>query len=156
VSAAERPESLLMLIEREKLIIPISTNALQAGQSSRRALRTRYNGALIVTRQGVVRPISSVTVVGLWGSSFWRKLLSALTSAWKIQVHLGEPRSMNVQELGKLIDQFVRYDSARSEPFLSLSEPFDKISKRLRSARSVSEVFEILNVPDPEDCLDVL
>lgn len=156
MGVVDKPESYLMLIEREKLIIPLSSRALQVGQGSRRVLRTRYKGALIVTRQGAVRSISSVTVDGLWGSSFWRKLISALTSAWKIQVHFEEPSLMDFQEIRRLIDRFVQYDSVRSEPFLSLRESPDKTSGRIQSARSVSDIFDILNVPDPENCLDVL
>ena len=156
MAAANKPESFLMLLEREKLIIPISSRALTVGQFSRRVLRTRYVGALIVSRQGVVHPISSISIVGPWGSSLWRKLFSALTSTWEIQVQFGEPISMDIREVRKLIFRFVQYDVARPEPFLSLRESPDKISRRIHSAQSISGIFDALNVPSPENCLDIL
>lgn len=146
---------LLLIVERENLLIPISESALHVGQSSRKNLRTRYKNALVVSRQGMVRRIEEVVVVGLWGTTFSRKLLSLLTSAWAIQVHFSPPITLSLDELKTKIVSYLQEDQRCADPNFSLTSSLEQTVDRIRGAALFTEVFDSLNVPLAKDCLDV-
>ncbi len=152
----EDGQVLLLVLEREKLLIPISEAAFHVGQTSRKNLLTRYNDALVISRQGIVRRIEAVEIVGLWGDTLSRKILSLLTSAWAIQVRFSSPLSLSLDELKTRIVSYLQEDQQSADPYFSLIGSPDQIVERIRRASFFSEVFDALNVPPATDCLDVL
>jgi hypothetical protein len=137
-------------------MIPLSPAAFKVAQTSKRNLETRYPGALVVSRDGTVRPIERIDVLGPWGGGALRKILSALTDAWAIEVHFGPSRKMDLEEFKDLVTQYLRYDAERGEPYLPQDEPLEEVLRKVRAAKSCDDVFRVIHVPPPEDALDVL
>lgn len=148
-------ETLLMIIENEKAIIPLSSTAFVATQSSRRVLE-RYLGALVIDMGGHASRIAHIQMDGPWDQSFARKVLSVLTSARAIEVHFQPSAKIGLVELKRLICEYLRFDQERDDPYLPQMEPLDVVIKKIEAASSTSEIFKIINVPDPDDALDVL
>lgn len=146
---------MLMVLKGEREMIPVSPAAFTAAQSSKRDLQ-RYDGALVISREGQARTIEKVEVTGFWGSSLPRKILSALTGAWAIKVHFGAAKAMALDEFKALIIRYLGYDQERGEPYLPQAQPLDVVHQHVRAASSFPEVFQSINVPAPENSLDVL
>jgi hypothetical protein len=152
----EHDQVLLLILEREKQFIPISGAAFHVGQTSRKNLRTRYKDALVISRQGVVHRIDAVEIIGLWGDTFPRKFLSLLTSAWAIRVRFSPPLSLNLDELKSKIIFHLQEDQRRVDPYFSLTGSLDEVINRIRGAALFTEAFDSLEVPEANNCLDVL
>ena len=155
VVADKAETTLLMFIEQEKTIIPVSSAAFRVTQSSRRRLKS-YNGALVVSRDGKAVVIDHIEIIQLWGSSFIRKVISALTGAWEIRTHFRESEPVNLNDFKQLVTQYLRFDNERAEPFLPQTEPLESVLAAIEKASSFSEVFTRVCVPEPQDSLDVL
>jgi hypothetical protein len=150
-------DTLLLVLDRERMLIPLSPEAFTRANRSRRKLRTEYTGALIIYRAGKVLPIERIEVLGLLGSSIFAKFMSALNSDWSIKVHFGPETGMNLDEFKALVIQYLGYDmSERGDPFLPQEEPLETVYQSVRSATNFAEVFERIHVPPPEDALDGL
>ena len=76
----------LLLIEREKALIPVNTNAFSASQQSTQRLNSLYAEALIVYRDGSVDAIDRIEPQGFYGNSLPKKLQSAALGTHYIKV----------------------------------------------------------------------
>lgn len=146
----------LMVLERERAMIPVSPSAFHVAQSPRARLDAAYRGALVVWPGGEARPIREIRATGLWGETPGRKLLSALTGARRIEVRFGEPVPLGLDRFRELVVEYLAHDRGRGDPYLPLDAPLDEVARRVRAAASFAEVFRAIPVPDPADCLDVL
>lgn len=144
-----------MILENEKAIIPLSSTAFVATQSSRRLLE-RYLGALVIDKDGHVSRIARIEIDGPWGQSFARKVLSVLTGARAVEVHFQPSAKIGLVELKGLICEYLRFDQERGDPYLPQMEPLDVVTKKIEAASSTLEIFKAINVPEPDDALDVL
>jgi hypothetical protein len=154
--AAGEGTPVLMILEREKSMIPVAPLAFRAAQTPRDRLNETYRGALIIAPDGAVHPIQGIEVKGLWGKSLGRKLISALSGAYEIDVQFGEPIEMSPLEFKELVIHYLEHDRERGEPYLPLDAPPERVYQGVRAATSFAHVFEVINVPEPEDCLDLL
>lgn len=146
----------LMIIEKEKTIVPVALSAFQVAQSSKRKLNSNYKGALIITSNGVVRQIRQIDVLGFWGKSIGRKIVSILSGAYEIKVHFGDVVPIDLNMFKSLVIQYIEFDSKKGDPYLPQKEPIDVVFERLKKANSFAEVFQQINIPTLENCLDVL
>lgn len=153
--AAKTDTSVLMFIEQERVIMPVSSFAFRVAQGSRRRLG-RYKGAVVVHREGKAVPIEDIEVIKVWGSSLWQKIVSRLTGVWEIKTKFAPPVPMSLDEFREMVARYLRYDSERGDPFLPQNEPLENVIAAIKKAKSYSDVFELIHVPDPQDCLDVL
>jgi hypothetical protein len=135
---------------------PMSTTALTRAQASRRELATDYRDAFVLDQDGHLRKIERVSVLGPWGESFWRKLLSRLTDAWRIDIELSAPLDRTLDEVKQLIVSCM--ESPQSAENMRLGELQERQSfvDAVHAARNVDDLLILLRLPAPEDALDVL
>lgn len=149
-------ETLLLISEREPGVIPISPVALEMASGSRARVRRRSTGALVMDRLGTVRRIESIEFVGPLGEGTWSRIFSILNSDWAIAPVLSPPLSLDLENAKALLARCLEADARRPEPFLAPEDGLESMLQSLAAARSMSEVFEVLRVPRPEDSLDML
>ncbi|MCY1544916.1 hypothetical protein D9M68_808260 [compost metagenome] len=134
---------------------PLSAAAFTQAQASRRELSAAYKDALILDVDGSLRRIDHVEVIGPWGESIGRKLLSLLTGAWRIEVQLSEPMSYSLEEVKQILIDcsavHVNADTMQMD-----SAEVEKFAASVRAASSIGQLLELLRLPAPEDALDVL
>jgi hypothetical protein len=145
-----------MILERQQEILPLSTVAFEGSQGSRRRTRSEYTGALIIYRSGIVKRIERIDFLGLRGEGLLAKILSALNSDWRISVQLSAPLPLELPEIKDLIMKHLASDQGKPEPYLELARPLDVVRPEILASESVKAIFEILNVPGPDDALDAL
>jgi hypothetical protein len=155
VTANSLNQTLLTIIEREKAIIPVSPTAFHVAQDSEKKLNEAYRGALVISRSGDARSVERIRVIGLYGTSLLRKIRSALLGLREIKVNFKEV-GMTLGEFKQLVIRYVGYDQERGEPYLPQVEPLEVVYQRVRGSSSFEEVFQSINVPEPENALDIL
>lgn len=153
-SADER--TVLLLLPSKKEMYPLSTAAFTTAQSSRRRLSSNYRDALILDRDGGLRRIERIDVLGPWGDSFARKLLSRLTDTWSIRVHLSEPLPRSLDQIKQLLIDCVASCSEDDGLQLESEAARAQFVSSVRAAASVGELLNLLRLPAPEDALDLL
>lgn len=153
--AKSENKTVLLLLPSRREMYPLSTAALTRAQNSRRRLVSDYRDALILDREGLLRQIERIDVIGPWGYSPARRFLSRLTDAWSIKVHLSEPLPHSLDRIKQiLLDCMV---SPQSVDTMQLDEEARvKILDSVRTAPSATELLDILKLPLPNDALDVL
>ena len=113
-------------------------------------------GDLIVTRDGVAKRIKSVSIHGYYGDNWWIKILSVLYSVYYIIVDYDEPYKIDLEEFKKMVITYLQYDyENNSEMIMPQVRALDEVYRAVRNAKSVEEVFDQINIPNEEDCLDV-
>lgn len=145
----------LMILESDKSIIPIASSAFHVTQSSRKKLESYY-GALLLTREGSVRRIQKIDTIGIYGETLGRKVVSALSGANSIVVHFDDISSIDLEGLKSLIIEYISIDSKKDDPYLPQNEELNTVFDRVKKSNSFAEVFDSLNIPSAENCLDVL
>lgn len=151
-SSCNSAQTALLVLPQEGVAIPVSTCAFYAAQSSRRALQ-KYIGGILIYRSGETRRIEKISVNGPLGKSFWRKILSILTSAWSISTQVTDPLNLGLDD----IKQLVADNLINSNVYLdveNLQAPDMKAA--IFQASNVGEIFDLLQMPAPDDALDVL
>jgi hypothetical protein len=152
----ESPETVLLILERERKIIPLSTSAFHVAQRPRKEIQDLYPGAVVIYRNGDIRRIDSIEINGPAGDSTLSKILNTLSGTWHVVVNFSSPIKQSLEETKSLILKFATYDRELVEPFLPSSKPLATITAEIESCASCSELFDVLETPNPEDALDVL
>lgn len=144
----------LLLPDRSEMY-PLSTDALTRAQGSRAKLENFYSNALLLDKDGSLQKIERVEILGPLGDTFGRRILSRLTDAWSIRVHLSGPIKISLQELKDLVLKSSA-SSMVAENFDYESSELEEIRNSVRSATSVQAMISVLNLPLPSESLDVL
>lgn len=147
---------MLLMLEKERALIPISPLALTVTQSSASRLNTMYAGGLLLSDDGSVKTINSLVVGRFYGNTFGRRFLSALIGVRHLHVELSSAVFPSLAEIKRLVTQFVKYDAESSEPMIVSADVVGEASSRIGEASSVKEIFAAIRMPRIEDCLDVL
>lgn len=156
VLSNKKEESVLLLMPRTKLVIPLSTAAFGVAQGPKRKLSQKYKDSLVLFRTGALKRIKKISAIGPYGTGFIRRLVSILTSTWTISTELEPCGQTSSGDFGPLLSAYIRTDSELPEPFLSISGSVEETLEKVANARNAEEVFSIIAVPPTEDCLDVL
>ena len=156
VVAVASDRTLVLILPLKKEMYPLSTAALTRAQASRQELRNDYRDAYILDREGTVRQIEAVEVLGPWGETFSRKLLSRLTDAWSISVRLSEPLPWPLADLKRMLVDCLNSswsgETGDPDEIVSLQE----VTKAIIEASSSGAIVDALKLPPPEQALDVL
>lgn len=135
---------------------PVAPLYFKIGQDPKRQLVKKGIGDLIVTRDGVAKRIKSVSIHGYYGDNWWIKILSVLYSVYYIIVDYDEPYKIDLEEFKKMVITYLQYDyENNSEMIMPQVRALDEVYRAVRNAKSVEEVFDQINIPNEEDCLDV-
>lgn len=153
---AAKSSSVLLVNRDGTWLVPLSLRALEVSQDREAALNAKYKGAMLLFDDGTVRTIEGIARLGLYGDSIGRKLLSALTSVFSIQVELSDRGTIPLQEFKKLIVEVVRKDAELDEPALPRTSRLDDTIRSVEAAGTYTAVFDAIEIPKEEDCLDAL
>lgn len=148
-------EVALLLIEREKAMIPVNTRAFSMSQQSGQRLNFLYTGALVVYRDGSVDAIDRIELQGFYGASFPEKIQSAALGAHYIKTYFRK-HPLSLEQFKELITTYLPADTERGSPYLPLSQPLNAVLEAVGAGTSFEGVFDALHLPDLEDCLDGL
>lgn len=151
-----RFRTLLLVKPSERMMIPISTQAFQQTQGSRRKLRARCADTLIVDRDGKVQSIADIEFLGPFDRTLMPLLLYWLFGVGGIRVAFRDEPLHTLGSVKQLIEDCLqaphtlsdwdRDDPAKAEQFVD----------GIRKARSFHGLFKALRLPRPEDALDLL
>lgn len=156
VNVANKDRTLLLILPDSKEIYPLNSIALTQAQASRKELENDYKNAFLLDRNGDLRKIKKIYIHGPWGKSIFRKIISRLTDAWKISVQLSEPLEWKIERVKQLLTKCLIENLDKGFPEISDTVDKGQLVKKINDASNVEEIFSILNVPSPDEALDVL
>lgn len=145
----------LLLIEREKAMIPVNTEAFSVSQQSVLRLNSLYAGALIVYRDGSVDAIDRIEQQGFYGASVSKKIQSVALGTHSTKTSFRK-RTLSLEQFKELVTSCLSADSERGDPYIPLSQSLNAVLEAVRAETSFERVFDALHLPDLEDCLDGL
>lgn len=147
-------EVYLLLLPREKKIFAVSSLALSRAQATKEELRS-YRDALLINRRGNIKVIKQVDILGAFGQTWMRRILSYLTGAWLVRVHLiPPPFGIDLTLLKRMIAESIALHGGVQGP--DADESRQVLISEVERAINVAELFQALRMPQPEDALDVL
>jgi hypothetical protein len=149
-------ETTIIILHRERTILPVSTNAFTISQSSSKELNEAYIGATVIWKNGKQAMIERIVTEGLYGESFLSKVHSALFGVKSINIQFSEESNVDLEGFKEAVIELIKLDSERGDPNFLLESPVDVICSEIRDAKEVQNIFKAINVPDPQECLDVL
>lgn len=153
---ASADTAVLLMLPREKLGFSTSTQAFRIADEPEKKLRSRYCGALVINNKGQVSEISEINVLGYSGETLLRKLPSIVFGIRDIAVQFSNKRQMDLNEFRERAFEFVQWDVETGDPLLEYSGSLEDVHTRLEECSDAADVFRIIGVPEPQDCLDVL
>ena len=148
--------SYIMILENEEAIIPVAESAFRICQYNHKVVDEMYRGAKIYARDGSLRTIQKISVGDLWGDTLFKKAISLLSSAYKIQVDFEVAEIVGLEEFKQVVANYIEVDSKKADPSFLFEGPIDAVVSRIANASSHKEVFEVINFPDVDECLDIL
>ena len=152
----EKYNSVSLLIDESKnewyAIAPLF---FEIGMFSKRQIKNKNIGVLIISRDGCAQRIKSVDVHGFYGKKFMDWLTSALSGSYSITVYFDPPMDMSLEDFKELVIRYLESERTSSDPNLPQEKPLDEVIALVRSSSSYSEVFNHIGANDPENCLDI-
>jgi hypothetical protein len=147
--------TVLLFIPEENFMEALNTHCFAQGR--KKNLANRYRNALILDCDGSIRKIEQLQILGLCGKSFLGKLCSFVFGLWwNIEVHLSEPLPFSLEEIKKLIIDCIHNCHDVLEEGEDLWSPLNLDIDAIRAAQSFDALWSALDLPKPEDALDVL
>lgn len=152
-----RPEVGLLIIPRSLTVFPVATTFFAVTQNPVRKMGDKYRDGLYIQRDGSIRRIQAIHDRGLYGNTFLRKLRSALFGTRSIEVVFDHPDANNLEDIKQLLANCLENDSELVEPFLPQSKDLPQVKMRLLGdVKQPKDIFDVLDLPPIEDCLDVM
>ena len=151
-------ESVLWWILRTQHFMPLSTHALLHAQfKSVSALNAELVGSLLIYRDGVQRRIVEIRQRTPESQTLGAKVSNWITRSILIQTLLSPPEPANVDELKMALTTYLNAEAERQgESNFDFTSPLETVIARLASSNTVADIFDALQMPAPEDCLDIL
>jgi hypothetical protein len=158
VNANSGERTLLLILPEKEQLHALAEVALTRAQASRREL-DEYRNAMLLDRQGQLRKIERVDVLGPWGDSAAQRLVSRLTSGWRVSVALSDSLAWSLGDIKELLARCILANGGVSDPDQGPAMPVSsrqQLAADVIAASDVAEIFRVLNLPRAEDALDVL
>ena len=149
-------QTTLMIDERQREIIPLSTHAFEHAQGNVSRIRAKNIGTKILFRNGLVRELQGIEVLGPDGGGIVPRLVSMVTRSWRINTTLSKPVDISLAELKKKIVELALLDSDRASPYLCAPSMAQNLPQLIEACESCAEIFDVLRVPPPGDALDIM
>lgn len=137
-------------------MVPVSTQAFQQTQGSRRKLRERSADSLILDRKGRLRGIADIEFLGAFDRTLMPLLLHWFFGVGGIRVKFTEPLPNTLADTKRLVEEYIQRDENRSDWGLDEPPRLKAFLNRVQSAESFPELFDALHLPAPDDALDLL
>jgi len=156
ISAATDDLAVLLILPRERLVFSASTRAFRIAEGPEKKLNARYRGAVVINRAGQISEIDDINVLGYSGDGMLKRALSMVFGIRDITVQFSRARQMELDEFKERAAEFVRWDAETGDPLLQYSDSLEDVLARLNEAEVAARIFDIIGVPAPHDCLDIL
>ncbi|WP_010116983.1 hypothetical protein [Acinetobacter sp. P8-3-8] len=113
-------------------------------------------GSLIFNKDGDIGEIKRINRLEIQGESFFQKFKSAFFGVYKIEVII-EQVEYSFPEVTKIIAQAIKKDAISDDPlFSNIQANIENTLDKIKSSKSIVEIFEILQINDLDSCLDQL
>jgi hypothetical protein len=156
VRATNSHETVLLLNEVERKILPLSTCALNVSIGPKKKV-LRQLRSLVVFRNGSIFRIDGIDFNGFFGSTIGRRLFSAVNGGVReISVHLSPASDVSLQDILRIAIEHLEANPEVIEDYFSENAATSLTLEKGNSIRTVSELFDSLQVPAPEDVIDFL
>ena len=149
----ENYESVLVVVKDKTEIWPLNTVAFSVTQCTKTDL-SHWDEATVLYRDGRIKKITNIKIEGFLGKTIFSKIMSILFGVYKITVCL-DNSEMSFSELSKTISDLIYLDSKKYDRMFEIDNIEDIVDK-IRCAKNASQIFELINMPQLEDCLDIL
>jgi len=146
--------TVLLMLPARKQIFPMSTVALTQAQTPRDELENGYREAYLLDAEGLIRRIEHIEVLGPFGDSWFRKLISRLSNGWRIATRLSDPIEWELDRLKAIILECLGPDFGNADGDAGANLP--QVLADLKGATTPAQVYGALRLPPPEEALDVL
>lgn len=157
--ASEEVETVLLFLPRESHpnVFPLSSLALRRNPGvPEQRLNAENVGGLIVYRSGIERTIETIKYL----DTSSERISSQIARWWKqnfpIDVALSDPKNVEMARFKSRVSSFLARELDDPEPLIRPGQPKQQVLNALDRAGSVAEIFDLLNIPPPEECLDSL
>ena len=151
----------LLLIPSTLVVLPIADSFFEIAQfgitlRASKILNDKYKGSIHILKSGAVRRIESIRIKGFYGGALSEKITSALIGAHAIEVSFMVLAAGDLDAHKDLLRSCVENDAKRAEPFLEQNKNINDVLLQISNVSDLREVFDILQVPPAEDCLDIM
>ena len=148
--------AMLMLDDYQKIVIPIGEGIFYISQfNSEKKLKKKYLGNIIIRPDGKLDKIKDIKITGTYRDTFLAKVFCFMNSTKSISVDL-ENIEVTMEDIKSKLLEYLKNDMNREEPYLEQRKKIESIEKEIIGAKNIQAFFEILDVPNQEDCLDVM
>jgi hypothetical protein len=148
--------TLLLIRPSERMITPVSTQAFQQTQGSRRKLRARCADTLIIDRDGKVQSIVDIEFLGAFDRTLMPLLLHWIFGVGGIRVVLREEPSHTLSSVKQLIEDCLQRPHSLQDWGIDDPAEEKRFGERVQRAESFQQLFKALRLPRPDDALDLL
>ena len=145
-----------MILEKEHTVLPVCSNAFTVTQSCYKELNETYRGAIVTWKNGQQAIVEHIDIQGFYGDSFLSKVRSTLFGVKSISVQFTKSNDVDLALFKKIITKYITQDNERGEPYFELKIPIESVCNNIADAADIADIFEIINMPAPQGCLDVL
>ncbi|MGJ4945018.1 hypothetical protein ACQR1W_30945 [Bradyrhizobium sp. HKCCYLS1011] len=137
-------------------MLPYSTNAFTISDGPKKRVLLFF-GAIVVYRDGSVSRIENIEFLGLWGSNILRKAISLMNgSTRRISVTLRPRPEFRFEDVRQRTVEYLGKDPDLLEQYFDQEEDPEPVLDRVKRSSTYEELFDVLEVPEPTDCLDIL
>ncbi|MEF2252977.1 hypothetical protein [Ralstonia solanacearum] len=157
MDAIDDVQTVLVLNERARTVLPYSTNAFKVSTGSKSRVLYHHLGELVVYRDGSVFRLEAVHFYGYFGERIWQRVFSFANGGIRqISVKFGRVGDFNCDEIKRRILDFIQLNPALIDQYFKEGVDFESTIGRVKSAMNCMELFDALEVPAPQDSLDLL
>jgi hypothetical protein len=150
-------ETTLMLDNDLQTVIPVSTAAFNLGEGLLDDLRKNNLGNTVIFRNGDIRLIESIRKSAV-PSTWVERRLSPLRRSYKITTEFSDRLSTPLIDMLARVRTFAKQGATMNgdRSFLRLRGGLEEIDARLSTCTSWDQVFDMLQVPQPDKALRLL
>lgn len=138
------------------MMIPVSTQAFQQTQGSRRKLRARCADTLIIDRDGKVQSIADIEFLGAFDRTLMPLLLDWIFGVGGMRVVFREEPSHTLRSVKQLIEDCLQRPNSLQDWGIDDPAEEQRFVERVRKAENFQQLFKALRLPRPDDALDLL
>ncbi|UJW87900.1 hypothetical protein [Devosia sp. SL43] len=148
--------TLLLLRPSERMMMPLSTQAFQQTQGSRRKLRARCADTLIIDRDGKVQSIADIEFLGAFDRTPMPLLLHWFFGVGGIRVAFREEPSHTLSSVKQLIQDCLQGPHSLQNWGTTDPAEEERFAEGVQRAESFQQLFKALRLPRPDKALDLL
>ncbi|ALF91032.1 hypothetical protein RSUY_47300 (plasmid) [Ralstonia solanacearum] len=157
VNMADRVQTVLVLNDRARTVLPYSTEAFKMSTGSRSRVLDRHLDALVVYRDGSAFRLDAIQFEGLWGNRLWQRGFSVANGCVRqISVTLRRLESFAYETIQRQILEYVQFNPTLIDLYFKEGADPSSVAEHVRGAMDCRALFDVLKVPAPQDALDSL